>query len=580
MCHKKEKETDLNPSGGARMSTEAISTCVYTIQTTESVVDGTNIPAGSTVCIQSGTRGPLLLKNFKGTATNPIYFVNKGGKVLFTGSASVPYGLKTSYCSNFKVLGIGDPSVKYGFEVNGTHVGMAYDNLSTDFEVSNVEIHNTGFAGLFAKTDPTCDPATQRGNFVMKNISFHDNYIHNTGGEGFYIGNSFFANGHNISPCGQVLPHEIWGCKVYNNITVSTGCEGIQVGCATKGCEIFNNSVSAPGQTPFADAQNNGIQMGEGTGGVCHNNIVKSAPGNGIIVLGLGDNNVYNNYVVNSGQSGIFCDERYTPGNNFKFINNTIICPKMDGVRLYSDVIPMNTVINNVIVSPGSGKAIYKVNSNVKVTDLNNYLTTDISTCKFVNASANDYRVNSGSPLIDKGFNAGSYGIASDYNGVGRPVNNVFDIGATEYKYASGTTTTTSPTPAPSAPSTSPTSTMAVTSFTLLNATTGVVIGTIANGQTIDLAKIGTSKLVVRANTNPGTVGSVLFGYDSRPSFKIENGAAPYTLMGDYPGNIYVAWIPSIGKHTITATPYSAANATGTKGTSLAITISVVNSAL
>jgi hypothetical protein len=231
-------------------------------------------------------------------------------------------------------------------------------------------------------------------------------------------------------------------------------------------------------------------------------------------------------------------------------------------------------------VSPGSGKAIYKLNSNVKVTDLNNYLTTDISTCKFVNASANDYRVNSGSPLIDKGFNAGSYGIASDYNGVGRPVNNVFDIGATEYKYASGTTTTTSPTPAPSAPSTSPTSTMAVTSFTLLNATTGVVIGTIANGQTIDLAKIGTSKLVVRANTNPGTVGSVLFGYDSRPSFKIENGAAPYTLMGDYPGNIYVAWIPSIGKHTITATPYSAANATGTKGTSLAITISVVNSAL
>jgi hypothetical protein len=41
--------------------------------------------------------------------------------------------------------------------------------------------------------------------------------------------------------------------------------------------------------------------------------LIKNAPGNGIIVLGLGDNLVYNNYIINSGAYGIFADSRYTP---------------------------------------------------------------------------------------------------------------------------------------------------------------------------------------------------------------------------------------------------------------------------
>lgn len=570
MCHKKDTETNPAPQQG--VSVEAVAACTYTITTSQQVVDGSTIPAGATVCVQAGTRGALLLKNFNGTASNPITIINKGGKVVFTGSLSVPYGLKTSHCSHIKVLGTGDPSIKYGFEVNGTHVGRAYDDLSTDFEVANVEIHGTGFAGVFAKTDPTCDPATQRGNFVMQNISLHDNYIHDTGGEGFYIGNSFFANGHNVSPCGMVLPHEIWGCRVYNNITLRTGCEGIQVGCATKGCEIFDNSVTSPGQTPFADAQNNGIQMGEGTGGKCYNNIVKNSPGVGIIILGLGDNLVCNNFILNSGAYGIFADSRYTPDNNFKFINNTIITTGGDGIRLYSETIPMNTVINNVIIKPGSGIPIYKRSNNVKLTASNNYVNNDVTTCKFVNCSSSDYHLNSGSPLINAGANVSAYGVVDDYYGIRRPAGAAYDIGATEYGAA------TAPSPAPSPAPTPSGGTLSISSFTLINAATGQAIGTVTNGETIDLSKLGTNKLSVRANTNPGTVGSVVFGYDSRTSFHTENGTAPYSFMGDYSNGAYVAWIPSLGTHTITGTPYSGANAGGTKGVSSSITLKVVSS--
>src|SRR5690606_8042497 len=127
-------------------------------------------------------------------------------------------------------------------------------------------------------------------------------------------------------------PHSIENVKVYNNITDKTGCEGIQVGCVLKGCEIYNNKVTNFGTDPFAPAQNNGIQIGEGTGGKCYNNLVKNGPGNGIICLGLGDNVVYNNLIINAGSNGIFCDERYTTGNFYKFINNTIVNPGADGV--------------------------------------------------------------------------------------------------------------------------------------------------------------------------------------------------------------------------------------------------------
>ena len=54
----------------------------------------------------------------------------------------------------------------------------------------------------------------------------------------------------------------------------------------------------------------NGIQLGEGTGGKCYNNSIKNSYANGMIVLGLGDNVIFNNIIVNSGGQGAFIDSR------------------------------------------------------------------------------------------------------------------------------------------------------------------------------------------------------------------------------------------------------------------------------
>ena len=407
--------------------------CTYTVQPSEWFVDGKDIAAGATICIPAGTRGALLLKNFKGTAAKPITIINKGGKVTFNVDVKASYAFKTQNCQYFKIMGNGDAAVKYGFDVSGGNIGMTMDDLSSDFEIANVEVRNSGFAGIMAKTDPTCDVATQRGHFTLRNVVLHDNYIHQTGGEGFYVGNSFYAEGVKAA-CGTVLPHDVINVKIYNNLTELTGCEGIQVGGAIAGAEIYNNTVKSPGQSPFAAAQDNGIQIGEGTGGRCYNNLVKNAPGNGIIVLGLGDNVVYNNFILNSGQHGIFSDSRYTPGPNFQFINNTIVTTKLDGIRLNSSSILMNTVINNVIINPGSGLYVHKNSGDVKLTDANNYLNKDVNTCKFKNYSGDDFHLLSSSPLINTGADVTSFGINIDYYGTARPSGAAYDVGATEYK--------------------------------------------------------------------------------------------------------------------------------------------------
>jgi hypothetical protein len=108
----------------------------------------------------------------------------------------------------------------------------------------------------------------------------------------------------------------------------------------------------------------------------------------------------------------------------------------------------------------------------------------------------------------------------------------------------------------------------AVKSITLINAATDASAGTLVNGQTIYYGSLGTNQINLRANTAPGTVGSVRFVLDGVT--KTEN-AAPYTYAGDTPksggGTNYLGFTPAVGYHYLVVTPYSGANGSGTPGT-------------
>ena len=98
------------------------------------------------------------------------------------------------------------------------------------------------------------------------------------------------------------------------------------------------------------------------------------------------------------------------------------------------------------------------------------------------------------------------------------------------------------------------------------------------DGYTINLSTIGVRYFSVIAKNGTNDIGSVVFTFDGN-NWRTEN-YAPYSFTGNCFGNYHCYnswWTPAVGQHTITATAYSGANGTGTKGTTQSVTFNVVD---
>lgn len=417
--------------------------CDHTLRVSDNYIKASQLKVspGDTICIEGGLRTHLALMDFQGTADRPMVFINCGGQVVIE-NYNLGYGLAFRNSRHFIVSGTGDPGFKYGIKIAGTKEGasgVGIGDLSTDCELEFLEIANTGFAGIMAKTDPRCDGSANRDNFLMKNVRIHDNYIHDTGGEGLYIGNSFYA-GWNTTCNGQevtLYPHDVIGLRVFDNIVENAGWDGIQIGCASQDTEIYGNKVIGYGLSG-GDAHTNGIQIGGGTTGKVYNNEVKDGNGNGIIVLGLGDNMIFNNLIIGPGGYGIFCDDRVTrESSQVALINNTIIQPGRGGILSYSEVTD-NRVYNNMIIGDkcditfGQG-ASGDVKNNHLDKDLRGIL--NVAAKSFADFSTDDYRLSIQSSAVDAGVDVSDFGIDFDFNGHPRPQGKGYDTGAFEYDF-------------------------------------------------------------------------------------------------------------------------------------------------
>ena len=115
-----------------------------------------------------------------------------------------------------------------------------------------------------------------------------------------------------------------------------------------------------------------------------------------------------------------------------------------------------------------------------------------------------------------------------------------------------------------------------VTKLVLYDANANAPIATfdpLNGGAVIDVNTYGTSFSIVAEVT--GAVGSIKFALDGNESHRVES-VAPYALNGDYQGN-YFGWTPSIGSHTIAATPYQYGGANGTAGTRFEVSFTVTD---
>ena len=399
----------------------------------------TAVQPGQTVCIQAGTYTHLYFTNFNGTDQKPIRFINCGGQVLIS-SDKLPTGLQFYGCNYFIVSGAGSVEHEYGIYIAKSAPNtqaLRVENKSSDCEIKHVEIAGAGFAGIMVKTDPTCDSTTWRGQFVMKNVNIHHNYIHDTDGEGMYVGSSFWNEGHQTRCNGvskRALPHDIYGLKIHHNITERTGAEGIQYAAAV-GAEVHHNIVRDSGRSPFASFQNNGMQIGGGVSGRFYNNQVFNTPGVGVIIIGnAGHTKVFNNLIVNSGTNGIFCDDR--PGSvantPIEFLNNTIVNTGEEAIKLYNET-NINVISNNIISTIGKGRKFISYSQGATAKQNANFMTIVADSVGFVNVNDGDFRLANTSALIDKGSAQFLEQLNFDLDGNQRLIGLNVDIGAYEY---------------------------------------------------------------------------------------------------------------------------------------------------
>jgi len=200
-------------------------------------------------------------------------------------------------------------------------------------------------------------------------------------------------------------------------------------------------------------SQQSGIQIGGGTTGKCYNNYVANGTGNGMSIFGLGNNDIYNNIIINAGRTyfpndpakrihGIFVDDRATiSGSSFNFYNNTIVSPKTDGIRFSSVLSRNNRFINNIIINPGSlmfyskySKETPYINTGgktgVDAVISNNFFDLNTEKIQFEDYYNNNFKLSETSPAIEAGLDLSNYGINFDFENNARPLGRSYDLGA------------------------------------------------------------------------------------------------------------------------------------------------------
>ena len=416
--------------------------CNHTINVSTNSVNGADlgVAPGDVVCIEAGERPFLSLDSFVGTQSAPIIIKNCGGQVLID-NPDKGYGLRIVASSFFRVTGTGDPAVFYGFDIAARRTGpdysamcVAVSGLSTNYELDHMEVHHAGFAGFNLKTEPTCDGSANLGSFVQYDTRVHHTYVHDTGGEAFYVGSTGYG-GRDYQCDGQTVtlhPHEHEGVYLHDNVIEDTGWDGLQVGVTPKDCEVFRNVIRRVGRTATDSVQTRGIQIGGASACKIYDNYLEDGPTIGIFVLGASDTSVTNNVVVGFKEDGIYANDQQNDGvqgASYVFLHNTIVDSGDTGLSVFGTRIQGNGAWNNLIV--GSAGDSLSIGGDVDWQGDANLSFDTTSEVGFVDAEGLDFHLLSTSSARDVGVEIPEHEVTHDRDGVER--DSEPDVGAYEY---------------------------------------------------------------------------------------------------------------------------------------------------
>lgn len=346
------------------------------------------VKPGQTICLTAGFYMQIRLVGISGTPESPVTIKNCGGLVEIGDAVNFGrwYAIDVVRNRNVRYTGSGSADIQYGIKLGKSGDTALKIGLSTDVEIDHLEIAHANFAGIMAKTDYKGNPPPDAPE--MNNINIHDNYIHDTRGEGMYIGET-------KSP-GQNLRH----LEVWNNIITRTGLDFFQVANVVEDIDVHHNVFYRSGLRNVL-YQNKGVQIGDNSVGRYHHNIVLASPSNAVIVMGSGNIHITDNYFAGAGDPGFFIDNRtFTLPDEPINIHRNFIMDVKESVpffNIFNEINPVNITGNklegnNVLAGYGSGAGANVVLSDNTVGVLERVQFVDVENDNFLLAQDSPYR--------------------------------------------------------------------------------------------------------------------------------------------------------------------------------------------
>ncbi len=393
--------------------------CDHVLDASVTVADGATLGVmpGERVCVM-GDRDFLRIQHFTGTAADPITILNCGGVVNIHNTDRAYALVIEAQSEHVRVTGTGEPGALYGFRVSApattpyAAMGIWIQGRATDIEVDHAEVFDTGFAGVMAKTDPQCDDRAAWPTFVQRNVHLHDLWVHDTGGEGFYVG-STQAMGYARTCDGTdvtIPPHHLDGIEIDHVLIEDTGWDGIQIGFARTGCSFHDSVVRRVGLR-HEQYQMQGLQIGTASACEVRRVDLRDGPEMGIIVLESGTSTFADNVIARFAGDGIYANPRDAPTATWRFVHNTIVGSGGAAIRVFGP--NAGDAVNNLVIGGMSG-----IEVPAAITEDHNIEVPDVAAAGVV--GADDFHLGDASTARGAGRDLTAMGFAIDLDGQAR----------------------------------------------------------------------------------------------------------------------------------------------------------------